>query len=117
MRISDWSSDVCSSDLVRARARLIFETLTDRHILIIVADPQLRAISTLIETSAWEAALCPVQCTDFRNFAHGRHAWIHHRRDRTILPALTGRETRQVWEPLAAGLPPPHPRRPQTPRV
>jgi fructoselysine-6-P-deglycase FrlB-like protein len=90
---------------VRARARLMFQTLDARDLLIVVADPQLRPISVLLETSAWEAALCPVQSTDFRNFSHGRHAWIHHRVDRTIVLALTGRDSRKVWEPLAAALP------------
>src|SRR3546814_20731765 len=31
MRISDWSSDVCSSDLDRAHARLLFLCLLSRH--------------------------------------------------------------------------------------
>jgi fructoselysine-6-P-deglycase FrlB-like protein/hydroxymethylpyrimidine pyrophosphatase-like HAD family hydrolase len=91
---------------VRARARLMFETLSAQDLLIVAADPQLRPISVLLETSAWEAALCPVQSTDFRNFSHGRHAWIHHRGDRTIVLALTGRDSRKIWQPLAAALPP-----------
>src|SRR3546814_12847525 len=34
MRISDWSSDVCSSDLLRQRRRILTEVLTKRPALL-----------------------------------------------------------------------------------
>lgn len=74
-------------------------------LLLIVADPQLAAVATLIETSAWEASLCPVQLTDFRNFAHGRHSWIHHRADETYILSLFGHDSASVWEGMRALLP------------
>jgi fructoselysine-6-P-deglycase FrlB-like protein len=43
--------------------------------IILVADPQAKTVSTLLETSIWEASLCSVQSVDLRNFAHGRHTW------------------------------------------
>jgi len=89
----------------RARANFIFGTLSLEDTIIIIADPQLRPISVLLETSAWETGLCPVQSTDFRNFAHGRHAWLHHRGDRSLVLALTGNESRSIWEPLENALP------------
>jgi fructoselysine-6-P-deglycase FrlB-like protein len=80
-------------------------SMSRRDTVILVADPQLRTMATLLETSIWEACLCPIQSTDLRNFAHGRHAWLHHRANETFLIALTGLETQKVWAPLAAILP------------
>lgn len=74
--------------------------------LVLVADPQLATVSTLIDTSAWEASLCPVQTTDMRNFAHGRHSWLHHHGRDTVVLALTGLETRELWQDIARRLPP-----------
>lgn len=74
-------------------------------VLLLIADPQLRAVAELIETSAWEAALCPVQRTDLRNFAHGRHTWLHHRGDRTVIFALVSDYGRDIWEGANALLP------------
>ena len=48
--------------------------------LLVVADTRLSAAALLLDTSVWEASLCHVQSTDFRNFAHGRHGWLHHPR-------------------------------------
>ncbi|WP_347302142.1 HAD hydrolase family protein [Croceibacterium sp. TMG7-5b_MA50] len=83
-----------------------FASLGRRDTILILADPQLGPISTLIDTSIWEASLCSVQRVDFRNFAHGRHGWIHHRADETLIVALTAMETREVWAPIASVLPP-----------
>lgn len=73
--------------------------------VIIAADPLLRPVASLLDTSLWEASLCPVQTTDFRNLAHGRHAWFHHRRDETVLLALTGSTSRTAWSTIDAVLP------------
>lgn len=81
-------------------------SMSGRDTVILVADPQLRTVATLLETSIWEACLSPVQLTDPRNFAHGRHTWLHHRADETIVIALIGTETRDVWGPLATVMPP-----------
>ena len=80
-------------------------TLGRRDTVLLLADPHLRPVSTLLETSIWETSICTVQGADFRNFAHGRHAWLHHRADETLILALTGIETRAVWAPIAAVLP------------
>src|SRR5690606_12572939 len=55
--------------------------------------------------SAWEAALCPVQRTDVRNFAHGRHTWLHHRGERTVILGLIGDDGRDIWARAEALLP------------
>lgn len=75
-------------------------------VLLLIADPQLRAVAELIETSAWEAALCPVQRTDLRNFAHGRHTWLHHRGGQTVILGLISEDSREIWERANALLPP-----------
>ena len=73
--------------------------------LVAIIDPQLMPLRSLIETSIWEAAICPVQVTDARNFAHGRHAWLHHRGDRTWIFAATGDLSRGSWEAIQNALP------------
>ena len=82
-----------------------FESLTCGDTLVILHDPALESLALLIETSAWEAALCPVQRADIRNFAHGRHTWIQRQGSRTILLALTGTESSAAWSRIADLLP------------
>lgn len=89
----------------RHRAADLFSSLTPGDTLLIVADPQLASIAKLLETSAWEASLCPVQLTDFRNFAHGRHTWLHHHPERTIVLALAGHDSAELWANMARHLP------------
>lgn len=89
------------------RARVVeqWTGLRPTDTLIIVGDPLLRPVASLLDTSLWEASLCPVQTTDFRNLAHGRHAWLHHRTDQTVLFALTGAASRSTWAAINTVLP------------
>lgn len=89
----------------RQAMRAQFADMRSDDVLLLVADPRLRAVAELIETSAWEAALCPIQRTDLRNFAHGRHAWLHHRGERTVILGLIGDDGRELWESTNALLP------------
>lgn len=73
--------------------------------LLLLHDPGLTAAAVMIETSCWEAGLCAVQRTDFRNFAHGRHVWLTNRPERTFVLALTHDRTREFWTSLKAVLP------------
>lgn len=82
-----------------------FRSLAHDNTLIILADPQVKPISTLLETSLWETGICNVQTTDFRNFAHGRHAWIHQRAQSSMILALTGHDSRLLWQELKGSLP------------
>lgn len=91
---------------VRSAMAERFASLGRRDTILLLADPQFKPVSTLIDTSIWEASLCSVQSVDLRNFAHGRHGWIHHRADETVIVTLTGMETRSVWAPIASVLPP-----------
>jgi fructoselysine-6-P-deglycase FrlB-like protein len=92
---------------VNERRRLVeqWTGLRTTDTVIIAADPLLRPVASLLDTSLWEASLCPVQTTDFRNLAHGRHAWFHHRRDETVLLALTGSTSRTAWSAIDEVLP------------
>ena len=81
----------------RRRAMELFSTLQLDDTLLIIADPQIAPVASLIETSTWEAAICAVQLTDFRNFAHGRHTWLYRRPDKTIILALTGHDSAEFW--------------------
>lgn len=73
--------------------------------IIVASDPLLRPLSVLLDTSIWEASLCHVQSTDFRNLAHGRHGWLHHRIGETTILALTGIDSRTSWAAIDAVLP------------
>lgn len=77
-----------------------------RDTLIILHDPALTAAALMIETSCWEAGLCRVQRTDFRNFAHGRHVWLDRYADRTVLLALTYDRSQPFWESIRSRIPP-----------
>ena len=74
--------------------------------IVLLHDPQVRAVATLIETSLWETGIAPVQKVDFRNFAHGRHVWAARHPNTMLVLALTTAETRKTWDTIAAALPP-----------
>jgi trehalose-6-phosphatase len=73
--------------------------------VIALHDPQAMPVASLIETSLWETGIAPVQRTDFRNFAHGRHVWAARHPDRMYVVALTSCETDMVWAPVAEAMP------------
>jgi hydroxymethylpyrimidine pyrophosphatase-like HAD family hydrolase len=68
-------------------------------------DPHLSAAAVLLETSFWEAGICAVQCTDFRNFAHGRHVWTAKHPDKTFVLALTCDRSLEAWQAIRRELP------------
>lgn len=49
--------------------------------------------------------ICPVQRTDLRNLAHGRHAWLHHRPKASRILGIVGVDTRPAWSRIASLLP------------
>lgn len=73
--------------------------------LIVVHDPQARAVATLLETSLWETGIAPVQCADFRNFAHGRHVWAAKYPDSMFVLSVTTTESRNISAALFEALP------------
>ncbi len=90
---------------IRASRVSDFKTLRPSDTVIVTGDPLLKPTSVLLDTSIWEASLCHVQTTDFRNLAHGRHGWLHHRVNDTLILALTGTNTRATWGAIEALLP------------
>jgi hypothetical protein len=70
--------------------------------VILACDSGAATVGTLIETSLWEAAICPVQRTDLRNLGHGRHAWLHHRPGATNLIGVVATETQAIWSRIRA---------------
>jgi len=74
-------------------------------IVIVISDPRLAAAAVTVDTCLWEAAICPVQRTDFRNFAHGRHAWLHTRGANTVIIALTGIDSAESWHVIRTEIP------------
>lgn len=101
------SSRLTNMRSTEARAKLtaMMSELRVEDTMIVVADPLLRPMASLMDTSLWEAALCPVQTTDFRNLAHGRHAWLHHRPERTCVLALAGAEADPAWNAIDGAMP------------
>lgn len=89
----------------RSRIAGAWDGLREHDTIIVAADPLLRPLAILLDTSIWEATICPVQTTDIRNFAHGRHAWLHHRARETVVLALTGSESRAAWAAIDDALP------------
>lgn len=93
-------------DVVRSSRLAAFSTLRRSDTVIVTGDPLLKPMSVLLDTSIWEASLCHVQTVDFRNLAHGRHGWLHHRTSETLILALTGSDTRATWSAIADLIPP-----------
>ena len=89
----------------RDRLRRSIRQISHNDVLLMIVDPQVAPVSVLVETSAWEASLCPVQVTDFRNFAHGRHSWLHHRASNTFILSFFGHDSASAWERTRALLP------------
>ncbi len=82
-----------------------FSHIAASDTVIVLADPRLKAAAIALETSLWETGMCPVQLTDFRNFAHGRHVWIHKRANETFVLSLTGRQSSSSWSEIEDNLP------------
>jgi hydroxymethylpyrimidine pyrophosphatase-like HAD family hydrolase/D-arabinose 5-phosphate isomerase GutQ len=94
------------SHATRTQLRSTFARLRKSDMLVLLIDPRLGPAATVLETSLWEAALLPVQRTDFRNFAHGRHVWLARNPDATFVVALTGILSAPAWSEIRQLAPP-----------
>ncbi|MEO8723412.1 MAG: hypothetical protein ABI395_07800 [Sphingobium sp.] len=94
--------ELFAPDSIAANATLGFKT---GDTLLLLCDPRVRTIAVLVETSLWETGIAPVQRSDFRNFAHGRHVWAAKYPDQMFTLALPAAESRAVWRPIADALP------------
>ena len=82
-----------------------FASLRRTDTILLLEDPRLSTIGVLIETSVWETALCSIQRTDHRNFAHGRHVWLQHRPDDAMIVSLVGPESIGIWKTIEKSVP------------
>lgn len=73
--------------------------------ILILHDPTLTAAASMVETCCWEAGMCGVQRTDFRNFAHGRHVWLNRHPERTVIISLTCDRSLPIWLSVAELIP------------
>jgi hydroxymethylpyrimidine pyrophosphatase-like HAD family hydrolase len=83
-----------------------FVSLRRADTILLLEDPRLSTIGLLIETSVWETALCGIQRTDHRNFAHGRHVWLQRRPDEAMIVSLVGPESIGIWKAIEKSVPP-----------
>jgi hypothetical protein len=83
-----------------------FDSIRRTDTILLLEDPRLSSIGSLIETSVWETALCGIQRTDHRNFAHGRHVWLQHRPHESMIISLTGPESLGIWKAIEQSVPP-----------
>jgi hypothetical protein len=110
-RVRKMTGDILSpSSRARMAGSIGDAWVSDRDTLIILHDPALAAAAVMIETSCWEAGLCSVQRTDFRNFAHGRHVWLDRHADRTVVLALTCDRSLPFWDTISSSIPAATPR-------
>lgn len=82
-----------------------FASLRRTDTILLLEDPRLSTVGLVIETSVWETALCGIQRTDHRNFAHGRHVWLQHRPDDTMILSLVGPESIGIWKAIEKSVP------------
>ncbi|WP_262267348.1 MULTISPECIES: hypothetical protein [Microvirga] len=76
-----------------------------RSTAIIAYDPLLKPAASVLETNLWEAALCNAQLVDLRNFAHGRHVWLHRRAAETVLIGFVSPTGEPLWTTIEAAVP------------
>lgn len=81
-----------------ARARFVAAGRADA--ILVLSDPRLAPLATMLETSLWETAMFAVEKVDFRNFAHGRHVWLSKRAQSTFVIALVSTAAGDVWRDI-----------------
>jgi hydroxymethylpyrimidine pyrophosphatase-like HAD family hydrolase len=98
------ADSVFSADSRKAMAEC-FSSLRRTDTILLLEDPRLSTVGLLIETSVWETALCGIQRTDHRNFAHGRHVWLQHRSNEAVIVSLVGPESVSIWKAIEKSMP------------
>ncbi len=98
------ADSVFAADSRRAMAEC-FASLRRTDTILLLEDPRLSTVGLLIETSVWETALCGIQRTDHRNFAHGRHVWLQHRPNEAMIVSLVGPESIGIWKAIDKSMP------------
>ena len=94
-----------SQDRFLSELRQQCHPLWDRENLVVLYGNQTEAAAYDLESKFTEAALGPVQISDFRNFAHGRHHWLAKRRELSAVIALTTVKDRKLAQKTLSLLP------------
>jgi hypothetical protein len=94
-----------SHDRFLSELRQQCHPLWDRENLVVLYGNQTEAAAYDLESKFTEAALGPVQISDFRNFAHGRHHWLAKRREISGVIALTTVKDRRLAQKTLSLLP------------
>lgn len=76
-----------------------------RDEILVLSPPSLKSVAADIEVRLVESGLAPVQVTDFRNFAHGRHTGFSRRLDRTTVLVLSDAASRPLAQATSNVLP------------
>lgn len=79
--------------------------LWSRENLVVLFGSKTEAAAYDLESKFTEAALGPVQISDFRNFAHGRHHWLAKREESSAVIALTTIKDRRLAQKTLSLLP------------
>lgn len=85
--LGDWMND-----LRRASAPL----WKREHLLVLYGSRAAEAATRDMESKFSEAAIGPIQVTDFRNFAHGRHHWLDKRGAETAVLAFISEQDKEI---------------------
>jgi hypothetical protein len=60
--------------------------------ILLLFGPETRPAAVDFESKFHESGLANVQVTDYRNFAHGRHLWLAHHPDTTIIAFISSND-------------------------
>ncbi len=60
--------------------------------ILLLFGPETRAAAVDFESKFHESGLANVQVTDYRNFAHGRHLWLAHHPDTTVIAFISSND-------------------------
>lgn len=74
--------------------------------VVLLHDPQLMPIASMMEAYLWQTGIAPVQRSDFREFACNRYKWSSLHSGSTFLLALTTCESEFIWDGLREAMPP-----------
>lgn len=85
-----------SATAYAASLRSVCAGLWNRETLIVLHGSSTHAAALDLESKFSEAALGPVQLTDYRNFAHGRHNWLAKRGNSTGVICLISNEDQDI---------------------
>ena len=81
------------------------KVVNGRAYLNVLYSPELKAAAIDLESRFTEAALGPVQISDFRNFGHGRHFWLSRKGKETSVLALMSNVQQSIGSKTIALLP------------